>query len=166
MPVLYFDIVTRSEALAKQAAENLRQELGAKSAKIVSRRNAQGQFSARGHHFIAEVQVPKKKRKKEWVIKTKYKGKKGGGKGGPPSRTLLTDIRVSTPANWDRDDVQEALLDFIDGKQVKGLEVRAFDWARGKEAHAKPPADIRAMREMAAMFFSVESFDIKEEEKG
>lgn len=77
------------------------------------------------------------------------------------------DIRVSTPANWSKDEVHAALMDFIDGVKVKGLRVRAFDWARNREAHAKPPADIQAMRDLAPVFFSLTpaDFDIKEEEK-
>lgn len=119
-------------------------------AAIVARRNAAGRYSPRGHYFTFRVDIPI--REKEWAIKTNYKPKTGGGKGGKSQAPVMTDIRVITPADWTAAQVKDAIQRFALGEDVAGLTVKAFDWARGSGATAPDPANVADMGRFAAVF--------------
>lgn len=150
----------RNFALAERHRKYL-EKINEGKAEIVARRTAAGQFSSRGQHFTFRVQIPI--RTKEWAIKTEYKPKTGGGKGGKRQPLVLTDIRVITPADWTAPEVKDAIQRFAMGEAVEGLTVKAFDWARGSGATSPDPAQVGEMGRFAAVFLDADcEFDILE----
>lgn len=177
----------RNSALAERHAAALRREFADVR---VYRRNAAGQFSARGQHWtfttgrrrrigappgppppppqppVAPPPGPPPAGEVEYVVKTSYKAKKGGGQGGHsgPRATTLTDVRVRVPATWNPARVEQALKDFVDGRPVPGLTVTAFDWTHGRGETAPDPANVADMPRFAAMFHADGvSWDVKRE---
>lgn len=114
-------------ALAERHGAKLARGRNVVSVELVSRRNAKGKFSSRGHFFVFRVKKRKRRPivKREYVVRFSYQARKKG-------TNKLIEIHLEGPNRNDRDKVIAIVIEWIKTGKIKRFwKVRSIDWQGG-----------------------------------